>query len=50
MAAGYTDVKTLQTMIGHSKISMTMDRYTHGLDSRVQDQATNLSGLYDTTS
>lgn len=49
MAAGHTDIKTLQTMAGHSKISMTMDRYTHGLDSRVQEQAMNLSGMYNRT-
>lgn len=47
MAAGHTDIKTLQTMAGHSKISMTMDRYTHGLDSRVQSQSANLSGMYN---
>ena len=49
MAAGHTDIKTLQTMAGHSKISMTMDRYTHGLDSRVQEQSMNLSGMYNRT-
>ena len=49
MAAAHTDIKTLQTIAGHSKISMTMDRYTHGLDSRVQEQSTNLCGLYNGT-
>lgn len=46
MAVGHMDVKTMQRIAGHSKISMTLDTYADAMDHRIREQATNLAGMY----
>ena len=35
MAAAHLDIKTLQTIAGHSDISTTMDRYAHSREDKI---------------
>lgn len=46
MAASYIDVKTLQTIAGHSDITMTMNRYAHGRTDKVKAAVTALEAMY----
>lgn len=40
------DPKTVQSLLGHSNISITLDTYTHVLDSMKENAATKLNDLY----
>lgn len=40
------DPKTVQILLGHSNISITLDTYTHVLDSMKQKAASKLNNLY----
>ena len=46
MAASYLDIKTLQTIAGHSDISTTMNRYAHGREDKIKEAAKRLQSLY----
>jgi len=50
MAVGHMDVKTMQRIAGHSKISMTLDTYADAMDHRIREQSTNLAGMYSAKS
>ncbi len=39
--------KTVQSLLGHSNISITLDTYTHVLESMKKKAATKLNTLYD---
>jgi hypothetical protein len=41
------DPKTVQTLLGHSNISITLDTYTHVLESMKVKDATKLNDLYN---
>lgn len=36
MVQPHTDIKTLQTIMGHADISTTMNRYAHPIDANIQ--------------
>jgi len=38
--------KTVQSLLGHSNISITLDTYTHVLESMKEKAATKLNDLY----
>ncbi len=40
------NVKVVQEVLGHSKINMTLDTYTHVLPSMQQDATQRLDNLY----
>ena len=48
LAAVHTDVKNLQTIMGHSDIQTTMNRYTHPQELRVMAAADELAGMFGT--
>lgn len=50
MVVGHMDIKTMQRIAGHSKISMTLDTYADAMDHRIREQATNLAGMYNALS
>jgi integrase len=41
------DPKTVQSLLGHSNISITLDTYTHVLDSMKERAASKLNDLYN---
>lgn len=41
------DPKTVQTLLGHSSLSMTLDTYTHVLEGLKKKAASKLNDLYD---
>lgn len=45
-AAGHVDVKTLQSIAGHSKITMTMNTYVHKDLGNVEKASRDNAGLY----
>ena len=45
-AAGHVDVKTLQSIAGHSKITMTMNTYVHRDLNNVEKASRDNAGLY----
>lgn len=46
MAAAHLDVKTLQTIAGHSDISTTMNRYAHGREDKIIQAGSLLENMY----
>ena len=46
MAAAYLDIKTLQTIAGHSDISTTMNRYAHGREDKIIQAGGLLKNMY----
>ena len=48
MAAGTLDLKTLQTIMGHSKADITLNRYMHPEKERLAAAGANLTDLYAT--
>lgn len=46
MAAAHLDIKTLQTIAGHSDISTTMNRYAHGREDKIIQANALLAGMY----
>lgn len=40
------NVKVVQEVLGHSKINMALDTYTHVLPSMLQDATQRLDNLY----
>ena len=46
MAAAYLDIKTLQTIAGHSDISTTMNRYAHGREDKIIQAGGLLKDMY----
>ena len=46
MAAAHLDIKTLQTIAGHSDISTTMDRYAHGREGKIIQAGGLLKNMY----
>lgn len=45
-ASQQTDLKTLQSIAGHSKITMTMNTYVHSREENVQKVSTDVAGIY----
>ena len=46
MAAAHLDIKTLQTIAGHSDISTTMNRYAHGREDKIIQAGGLLRDMY----
>ena len=46
MAAAHLDIKTLQTIAGHSDISTTMNRYAHGREDKIIQAGGLLKDMY----
>ena len=46
MAAAHLDIKTLQTIAGHSDISTTMNRYAHGREDKIIQAGGLLKNMY----
>ena len=46
MAAAYLDIKTLQTIAGHSDVSTTMNRYAHGREDKIIAAGQALQTMY----
>lgn len=46
MAASHVDIKTLQTIAGHSDISTTMNRYAHGREDKIIAAGEALKTMY----
>ena len=46
MAAAHLDIKTLQTITGHSDISTTMNRYAHGREDKIIQACGLLKDMY----
>ncbi len=40
--------QTLKTILGHSSIAMTMDRYSHVLPNTKQEEMNKISGIFKT--
>ena len=45
MAGNNTDVKTLQTIAGHSKIDMTMNQYVHAQPDKIIEAGKKMHAL-----
>lgn len=45
-ASQQTDLKTLQSIAGHSKITITMNTYVHSREENVQKVSTDVAGIY----
>lgn len=50
VASTNTDIKTLQSILGHSKADITLNRYVHPQERLIAEAAQTLSGLYETAS
>ena len=46
MGVGKTDIKTLQTIAGHSNINITLNRYAHPREEKVREAAHSFTGMY----
>jgi len=45
-ASSGIDVKTLQSIAGHSDIKMTMDRYAHKRDEKIIEAGARIGGVF----
>ena len=45
-ASSGIDVKTLQSIAGHSDIKMTMDRYAHKRDEKIIEAGSRIGGVF----
>ena len=43
------NIKTLQQILGHSSISVTMDTYSHVTDEMLNNAAQNIANMYKAT-
>lgn len=46
MASSHLDIKTLQSIAGHSDISTTMNRYAHGMEKKMIEAGNELRTMY----
>ncbi len=47
MATAHLDIKTLQTIAGHSDMSTTMNRYAHGRVDKIIQAGGLLNDMYN---